>query len=251
MMEYYWIFVFFLFGTILGSFYNVVGLRLPKGISFHKGRSFCPNCKRQLRAFELIPVLSFLIQKGACRHCQKKISFIYPVIELLTGILFAYSYIHFGLTLELITSLLLVSMSMILIVTDLSYMLIPNKILLFFLPLFIVMRSVQPLEPWYDSLIGGIVGFSLIMMIILVSRGGMGAGDMKLFGVLGIILGWKLTLLTLFIAALLGALIGGLLIATKIISRRQPIPFGPYIIVGTFLSYYFGEQILTYYLNLL
>lgn len=250
-MEYYWIIVFFLFGTILGSFYNVVGLRLPKDVSFHEGRSFCPNCKRQLKALELIPLLSFIIQRGACRHCREKISFIYPTIELLTGGLFAYSYIHFGFSWELITSLLLISMAMILVVTDLSYMLIPNKILLFFLPLFILMRTIQPLEPWYDSIVGGVVGFSLIMIIILASQGGMGAGDMKLFGVLGIVLGWKLTLLTLFIAALLGALIGGLLIATKVISRKQPIPFGPYIIVGTFISYYFGEQFLTYYLTLL
>jgi len=122
---------------------------------------------------------------------------------------------------------------------------------LFFLPFFIILRIISPLDPWYDALIGGSVGFLLIMIIILVSKGGMGAGDMKLFGVLGIILGWKLTLLTLFIASLVGAVIGGILMATKKIKRGQPIPFGPYILLGALISFFFGEQLLTFYYNLL
>lgn len=243
--------VFFIFGIIFGSFFNVVGLRTPKKEPFYQGRSYCPNCQTNLSWYELIPIFSYLIQRGKCRHCQQPIAKLYPIMELLTGLLFAFSYIQIGLTLELVIALLLVSLSIILTVSDLTYMLIPNKILLFFLPFFIILRIISPLAPWYDALIGGTVGFLLIMIIILISKGGMGAGDMKLFGVLGIILGWKLTLLTLFIASLVGAVIGGILMATKKIKRGQPIPFGPYILLVALISFFFGEQLLTFYYNLL
>src|SRR5699024_3857592 len=126
----------------------------------------------------------------------------------------------------------------ILFVSDMTYMVIPNKILLFFLPFFILMRIISPITPWYDAIIGAIVGFLLIAFIILVSHGGMGAGDMKLFGVLGVVLGLKLTLLSFFMAAFLGALIGGIFMLVKKIKRKEPIPFGPYIVCGTLLSYF-------------
>src|SRR5690625_653056 len=172
-------------------------------------------------------------------------------MELLTGSLFAFTFWQIGLNIELLTALLLVSLAIILVVTDLTYMLIPNKILLFFLPFFIILRIISPLDPWYDAIIGGVVGYVLIMIIILVSKGGMGAGDMKLLGVLGIVLGWKLTLLVFFIGTFAGALIGGLLMVTKRLKRGEPMPFGPYLLFGAILSYHFGEQFLTFYLNLL
>jgi len=130
-------------------------------------------------------------------------------------------------------------------------MLIPNKILLFFLPFFIIMRMIEPLEPWWSAIVGGAVAFLLIALIILVSKGGMGAGDMKLFGLLGIILGIGKVLLTFFLASLLGAVIGMFLLLFKIIQRRQPIPFGPYIIVATIISYFYGDLFISWYLSLL
>lgn len=249
-MTIYFIVVFFIFGTVFGSFFNVVGLRVPKGILFSSDRSYCPTCKHPLRALELIPILSYLFQGGKCRHCKSRISFIYPFIEFSTGLLFAYAFIHFGLTLELITAIFLISMLTILFVTDISYMLIPNKVLIFFLPFFLIMRILSPLDPWYDALIGAIVGFVVLSGIILVSKGGMGGGDMKLFTLLGLVLGWKGTLLTLFLAALLGVLVGGMIILIQKADRKQPIPFGPYIIVAALLSYFYGEQIISMYLSL-
>src|SRR5699024_1603283 len=199
---------------------------------FESERSYCPSCSHQLRACELIPVLSYVIQRGKCRHCRARISPMYPFIESVTGLLFASAFLYFGLHLELITALLLISMLMIVWVTDLSYMIIPDKVLLFFLPFFLIMRVLSPLEPWYDALIGAVVGFVVLAGIILVSKGGMGGGDMKLFAVLGIVLGWKATLLTLFLASLLGAVIGGIILLIQQADRKQPIPFGPYIIVA-------------------
>lgn len=250
-MEVYWIILFFLFGTIFGSFFNVVGLRVPKNVPFSNDRSYCPTCNKQLSWYELIPVLSFLTQKGKCRNCESRISFIYPVMELLTGLLFACSFMKIGFKLELITALLFISMLMIIFVSDITYMLIPNKILLFFLPFLAVMRIISPLDPWYNALIGAAVGFLFLAVIIIVSSGGMGAGDMKLFGVLGIVLGLGNVLLTFFIAALLGAVIGGILMALKKVDRKEPIPFGPYIVVGALVSYFYGSEIIHMYLSFL
>ncbi len=250
-MDMFWVIMLFLFGIIFGSFFNVVGLRLPKKIPFYHDRSFCPVCKRQLKWYELIPIFSFIIQRGKCRNCSAKISPIYPIIEMLTGLLFAFSYAQIGFQLELIIALLFISMLMIIFVSDITYMLIPNKILLFFLPFFIMLRILAPLTPWYDAIIGAIVGFGLIALIIIVSQGGMGAGDMKLFGVIGIVLGWKKVLLAFFIAAFLGAIIGGILMVVDKVKKKQPIPFGPYIVVGALVSYFCGEQIITFYLSLL
>lgn len=248
-MEMFFVIVFFILGILFGSFFNVVGLRVPKNMSFSTGRSFCPTCKTTLTAFELMPIISFVIQGGKCRYCKEKISYIYPITEIVTGILYAFSYYKFGFTSELIMALLLMSMLMILFVTDLQYMLIPNKILLFFLPLFIIMRFINPLIPWHQSITGAIGGFGLVAIIILVSKGGMGAGDMKLFGVLGIVLGLYSVLLTFFLAAFFGAVIGGILMLFKIIGRRQPIPFGPYIVMATIVTYFYGKPIIDIYFS--
>lgn len=250
-MDFFFVIALFVFGLVFGSFFNVVGLRSPRDETFVNDRSYCPNCKHQLSWYELIPVVSFLIQKGKCRNCNQRISIIYPTTELLTGFLFAFSYIHIGLELELITALFLMSMLMIILVSDISYMIIQNKVLLFFLPFFIIMRVIVPLEPWWSSIVGGLVAVVLIAIIIIISRGGMGAGDMKLFGVLGIILGTSKVLLAFFLSCLIGAVIGIFLLAFKIIERKQPIPFGPYIIVAAILTYFYGDAMINWYFNLL
>lgn len=243
--------LFFVFGTVLGSFYNVVGLRLPKNISFAKGRSYCPNCKKTLFWYELIPVISYISQGGKCRNCNSKISLLYPSIELLTGILFAFSFYKIGFDIELVMAISLISMLIIVFVTDLSYMVIPNKVLLFFLPLFIIIRIINPLNPWWTSISGAVFAFLLIAIIIIVSKGGMGAGDMKLFGVLGLVLGFKNVLLTFFLASLIGTIIGGFQRLTKQIEKGQAIPFGPSIVIATIITYFYGSRIVDWYLQLL
>lgn len=243
--------VFFVFGLVLGSFFNVVGIRLPKGVPFGNDRSACPTCERQLTSFELIPLLSYIIQGGKCRGCKEKISIRYPLMELATGLLFLMAYIQLGFQWELVTAIILMSMLVIVFVTDIHYMLIPNKVLLFFLPFLIVMRLIVPLDPWYGMIIGGIAGYGVIALIIIMSKGGMGAGDMKLFGVLGIVLGWKLVLLTFFFAALFGAIIGIIMQRLNKAKKRQPIPFGPYIVIATVLVYFYGNEIIDWYMRFL
>ncbi len=242
--------LFFIVGSVCGSFYNVIGIRLPKSKSFLLGRSFCFTCKRTLSWYELIPIISFILQRGKCRQCKEKISWIYPVGEIITGALFMASYAIIGVELELFTALLFVSMLMILFVSDIKYMIIPNKILLFFLPLFVIVRFVHPLTPWWTGVAGALIGFLLVALIIIVSRGGMGGGDMKLFGVLGVILGVKKVLLTFFIACFGGAFVGIILLRLGKIKQKQPIPFAPFIMFAASISYFYGELIIPQYLSL-
>ncbi|MBX0358872.1 prepilin peptidase [Halobacillus sp. Nhm2S1] len=240
-------FYIFITGTILGSFFNVVGLRLPKNIPFTTSRSACPHCSTLLQARDLIPLFSYLISKGKCRHCKHSISMAYPLVELITGVLFLVAYINLGLSWDLLGALLLISLGVIVTVSDISYMLIPNKLLLFFAGSFIIYRTIHPLQPWYDSIYGALAGFTIIFMIILLSKGGMGAGDMKLLGTLGILLGWKLTLLTLFLATLIGTVVSLTLLGFKVIGRKDPFPFGPSIILAAVICYLFGFDLLRLY----
>ena len=250
-LEWFYLIVFFLFGLTFGSFFNVVGLRSPRGEPFVNNRSYCPMCKRTLNWYELIPLFSFFIQQGNCRGCKKKISVIYPLVEGLTGVLFSFSFWMIGFEWELITAILLVSILMIILISDLKYMIIQDKVLLFFLPFLIIMRFAVPLEPWWSPIAGGIGAFLLISLLIILSRGGMGAGDMKLFAVLGIVLGHEKIILTFFLACFSGAFIGILLMLFKLVKRKQPIPFGPYIVFAALISYFYGESIIDWYLSFL
>jgi leader peptidase (prepilin peptidase)/N-methyltransferase len=247
-MIYYCLFVY---GIILGSFFNVVGLRIPLKQSIITPRSSCPICGHQLKPYELIPIISFLLQKGKCRGCQSRISPIYPIFELLTGLLFMTAPLVIGWSGELVVALTLISMFMIIIVSDINYMLIPDKILIWFAGIFLLERIIWPLNPWWDSLLGAVTGFVLLLVIAVVSKGGMGGGDVKLYALLGLVLGFKLVLLSFFLSTLFGAVIGGLALLFKIVKRRQPIPFGPFIAAGTLTAYYWGSELINLYIHFL
>jgi leader peptidase (prepilin peptidase)/N-methyltransferase len=244
-------FFLFIYGIVLGSFYNVVGLRIPVKKSIISPRSACSKCGHQLKAFELIPVVSYLLQRGKCRGCQSRISPIYPIFELLTGLLFMTAPLVIGWSGELVVALTLISMFMIIIVSDIHYMLIPDKILIWFAGIFLLERIIWPLNPWWGSLLGAVTGFVLLLVIAVVSKGGMGGGDVKLYALLGLVLGFKLVLLSFFLSTLFGAVIGGLALLFKIVKRRQPIPFGPFIAAGTLTAYYWGSELINLYIHFL
>ncbi|MCQ4089647.1 prepilin peptidase [Exiguobacterium sp. A1_3_1] len=242
---------FFLLGLLITSFTNVVGLRVPVGESIVHPRSHCPTCGHVLGPLELTPVLGYVVLGGKCRSCGQAISIKYPALELLGGMLYAYAFWQFGWSMELALTLTLTSLLFILTMSDLAYMLIPNKILLFFLPIALIVRYLSPLENWYNPIIGGIVGFVLLFVIFLASRRGMGAGDVKLFGLLGIFLGPLHVVIALFVSAFVGSVIGLTLLGTGRVRRKQPIPFVPSIAIGTLLTYYFADDWVSWYLDLL
>jgi len=241
---------FFIYGLVFGSFYNVVGLRVPEGESIVRPPSHCPNCNRRLTVLDLIPVFSYLFLRGECRGCGSKISFIYPMMELITGILFALAFWHFGWSWELAVALLFYSLLVVLTVSDLAYMLIPDKFLLFFgIPL-VILRIIEPLDPWWDSYLGAAVGFSLLLLIAIVSRGGMGGGDIKLFLVIGIVLGTINSLVVLAIASVIGLIFGLISLRLSKRGRKTPIPFGPSIAIAAVIVHLYGEQLIDWYMNL-
>ncbi|HYK73976.1 MAG TPA: prepilin peptidase [Pseudoneobacillus sp.] len=239
------------YGLILGSFYNVVGLRIPANKSIIKPRSACPTCHHTLGPLELIPVLSYLFQRGKCRVCKTGISPLYPIMELLTGVLFVAAPLIMGWTSELWVAWTLISLFIIITVSDLAYMLIPDKILLFFAGVFLLERFFLPLTPWWDSLLGAVIGFVLLLIISIVSKGGMGGGDIKLYALIGFVVGTKLVLLSFFLSTLIGAVTGILGIALGLLERKKPIPFGPFIAIGTLLAYFYGDIIIETYLQLM
>lgn len=240
---------FFIFGIVFGSFFNVVGLRVPKKESIAYPPSHCTSCNRQLTAIDLVPVLSYLFLKGTCRTCGSKIHWVYPLMEFITGVLFVLAFLHFGFSKELLIALLFVSLLVIITVSDIAYMLIPDKVLLPFAAVLFVLRFLIPLDPWWDSLLGAIIGFSLLFLIAVVSKGGMGGGDIKLFFAIGLVVGTLGSLMTLFFASVIGAIVGIIQLRVMKKGRKTPVPFGPSIAVGALIVYFYGTGILDWYMN--
>lgn len=252
-MEWFYIIAFFVFGLVFGSFYNVVGLRVPVGESIVTPPSHCPKCGRRLTALDLVPVLSYVGLKGACRSCGNKISPLYPVMELLTGSLFAFSYYTFGWSPELFVALLFVSLLVIITVSDITYTLIPNKVLLPFGVLLFFARLWAPLSPWWDAILGALIGLGLLWFVAKISlwlfkKEGMGGGDIKLYFVLGLVLGTKGVFVSLFLASVIGLFVG-LIYERMKKDGEEGFPFGPSIAVAAILTYFYGDGWVDWYLS--
>ncbi|MBZ5201217.1 prepilin peptidase [Planomicrobium chinense] len=240
---------FSIFGLVFGSFYNVVGLRVPKNESIAFPPSHCTKCDRQLTALDLVPVFSYLFLRGRCRSCGEKIHWVYPLMEAITAALFAISFWQLGFQPELIVALIFVSLLVIITVSDIAYMLIPDKVLLPVGIVLLALRLFIPLDPWWDALLGAAVGFGILLLIAVISKGGMGGGDIKLFFVIGLVLGTSGTLLTLFFASLIGAIAGIVQLRVRNQDRKTPVPFGPSIALGAVITYFWGDALLNWYMN--
>lgn len=240
----------FLIGLAVGSFLNVVALRVPEGKSVIKPPSRCTSCDTRLKAIDLIPVLSYLLSRGKCKYCGARVSGLYAFGELATGLLFTGVYLRFGWTSETVLGTLLVCLAVVVTVSDLKYMLIPNKVLLFFAPIFIACNLFLSDLPIWKSIAGSLLGGGLILVVALLSRGGMGMGDVKLLVLLGWIVGFPYVLIVLIVAAFLGTIVGGTLLLAGIVQRKQPIPFGPFLAVGALATFLYGKQFVEFYLSL-
>lgn len=237
---------------LFGSFYNVVGLRVPKRESIVLPPSHCPDCGLRLAARDLIPVLSFLLLKGRCRFCGARLSLLYTFVELVTASLFTAAFLDVGWSRELILSWALISLLMIVSVSDFTYMIIPDKVLAVFAVLFVVLRlSFSHAGMGWQPFLGAAVGFAVPCLVAVVSGGNLGGGDIKLFAVLGLALGWEGVLMAFLLSTCYGALIGGIGIGTGKIKKRQPVPFVPFIAMGTLTAYFFGDALVKWYFHFL
>jgi prepilin signal peptidase PulO-like enzyme (type II secretory pathway) len=244
----------FLFGLAIGSFLNCLIYRLEKKKGFLKGRSYCPHCKHTLSWQDLIPVFSFLILKGKCRYCKKKISLQYPLIELATGLLFLSIFIYFNDLFFIYFLFLISSFLIIVFVYDLKHYLIPDRIIYPAIIIALIYRLIGIYylpTSIYGFLFSAFGGAGFFLLIVLISRGKwMGIGDIKLAFLIGLLLGYPNTLLGLFLAFLIGAIIGLGLIGLRKKTIKSELPFGPFLVIGTYLALFFGEKIINWYFNL-
>ena len=241
--------ILFIFGTIFGSFYGVVIDRLPKGISISTGRSRCEYCDRDLTPLELIPIVSYRIQGGKCRTCHTKLSLRYPFLEILTGVAFTMCYVVFGLTPKLYTSLIFVSILIMVAFIDIDTMTIYDRfhVLILVVALF---EAFYFHKSFMDVLIGSVI-ISVPLYLIALFTGGIGGGDIKLMFVSGMLLGVKGILVAFVIAVILGGVYGIYSITINKHTRKDAIPFGPFLCIGLFIAILYAPEISTWYLSLL
>ncbi|MDD3821745.1 MAG: prepilin peptidase [Bacilli bacterium] len=249
-MTIYYSFIFFLFGLICGSFFNVVGLRLPMHQSIILPPSHCPSCQKRLGFWELIPLFSFLFQLGKCTKCKMKISFLYPAFELLTGLLFMFSFMVFGLGYELIIALTFISGLIIIIISDLKYLIIPDEIIL--LSAFLIIVEITIFKGLSQALIAILNGgASFVFMFLLKSLGdylfkkeSLGGGDVKLMFLIGLVLGVELAIFVTIISAFIALPISLLILYYK---KTNIITFGPFLSSTAILLYLLQIKALDFY----
>lgn len=249
----------FIFGLFIGSFLNVVILRARSNEKFLFGRSHCPLCKTTLKWFDLIPLFSFILLKGRCRYCRKKISWQYPLVEAATGILFALFlwrtdfFVSFEDSPDLFFLTLFyycfyASILIIVFVYDLRYYLILDRIIFgsifISLPAITFMPGVSPGKAVLASLLGS--GF-LFLVLIFTKGKGMGAGDVKLSLLLGLMLSFPFIIIAFFLAFLMGAVVGVVLIALKKKNLKSKVPFGTFLSAAAIITLLLGREIIAWY----
>jgi len=249
--------IFAILGLVIGSFLNVCIDRLPANKSIISPPSRCPSCQRRLSVRDLIPLLSYLWLRGRCRYCQSPIPKRIFLVELSTGILFALLYQSYGLSPRLGIMLFYSCLFIQIFVVDLEQGLILNKVvypavavsLLFavFIPQpWIIQANIQGIA---NFAIGGGIGFGMLFLIALVSRGGMGWGDVKLAALIGFSTGFPLVFVALVMAAIMGGIVSVLLVLLRKKGRKEAIPFGPFLVTATFITLLWGNAILGWYLG--
>ncbi|MCH3915674.1 MAG: prepilin peptidase [Acidaminococcaceae bacterium] len=243
---------YFVLGAIIGSFLNVCIYRLPLGMSIVSPPSHCDSCGHRLGILDMVPILSYIFLGGKCRYCHTHYSARSLLVEVLTGLLFATAGIFYLPGLPLLTVFVFFSCLIIITFIDFDHQIILDKFLLIMLVdgilfHFTYTKHSALANPYWDILWGIGVGGGLMLLIYLLSRGGMGEGDVKLSFVLGFWLGLKGVIVCLFLAFVLGGVVGVLLLATGIKKRKDPIPFGPYLCIGAYLSLLFGPYLIYYY----
>jgi len=269
--------VVLLFGLIVGSFLNVCIVRLPRGRSIVSPPSHCPLCKKSLKFYDNIPVISFLILRGRCRSCGEPISWRYPAVELLNGLLYVWTVSEFGIGWE--TFLVMAFCSALIVITfiDYDHQIIPDVITLpgmlagLMLAPFVMSALADPLPfhlggllphagpyltGFLNSFIGLLFGATPLFAIgwlweKLRNIEAMGGGDVKLMGMVGSFLGWKGALLTIMLGALAGSVVGITLILLKRHKMDKVIPFGPFLAIGAVMSLFYGYDIVSWYLGLI
>ncbi len=252
----------FIFGSLVGSFLNVCIWRIPAEEQVVKGRSHCRSCGKMIAWFDNIPLLSWAVLGGRCRNCKAAISWSYPFVELATGLLFAGVVARFGWSWEALVYAALAAALVMVSMIDLAEMILPDEVTLPGLGIGLLLSFLLPqlhgeLMPWKGllaGLIGAVAGGGFLWAIGVIGtwlfkKEAMGFGDVKLMAMVGAIIGlWKVLLVNMVLAPVLGALVG---VALKLRTGREIIPFGPFLAIGTLVALFWGDPIIAWYRSLL
>jgi len=252
------IILFAILGLVVGSFLNVCIDRLPRNESIVLPPSHCEACQHKLSAKDLIPVFSYLRLRGRCRYCQASLPRRIFWVELATAVIFALLCWRYGLRPELGVMIFYACLFIVIFVIDLEHTLILNKIVY---PTMVVafLLALYP-WPWFNDSIGmrlayaalgGAIGFAIFLLIAIISRGGMGWGDVKLAALIGLATGFPLVFLAIIMAAILGGIVAVALVVIRKKKRREMIPFGPFLALAAMVTLLWGPRILDWYLHLM
>ena len=241
----------FIFGAAIGSFLNVCIYRIPAEISIVKPSSRCPSCGHPIRFYDNIPILSFLILRARCRDCGAKISWRYPLIELITGLMALLLFGKFGLSLVFLTFFIFTAVLIVIAFIDLDHQIIPDILSLPGIPVFFLAAVFIVKLPWLEALIGLLIGGGVLLAIafvyeLITKREGMGGGDIKLLAMIGGFLGWKSLIFVLLFSSLAGAVVG---IAAMIIHKQDTkyaIPFGPFLSAAAVAWIFWGDAFIRF-----
>ena len=245
-------FIAIILGLTFGSFLNVIIYRLPLNIFFSKSRSFCPHCKNQIPYYSNIPVISYLLQGGKCTNCTETISMQYPIVELLSALIWLWASINYGLH-EGILFIWISSLLLVISIIDHKTFIIPLPLIISAILGLLTFISLNPSE-WRYSLWGLIMGIGYLSIVFLLTsaifnKQTLGFGDLQLIGITGMWLGPVNVLLSVFVSALLALIIWGAISLFNGIDRNRPIPFGPYLSATAIILYILDLDFLAYLSN--
>ena len=242
-MEKLYLALFFIFGSVMGSFYHVLATRLSKGLSIITPASHCEKCNHKLKWYELIPVVSYIIQGGKCRECKEKLPVSYLMMEVCSGMLFAVCYHVFGFTFDLLIALIFVSSLIIVIISDIEYMIILDEILIFAILTIIIIYLINiGIYQTSIKIISGAGAFVTMYLIkklgdILFKQESLGGGDIKLMFLVGLVIGYPMSVCNIFFATFIAFPIALYLLIAK---KDNIIPFGPFLSMAAIILYIWG-----------
>ncbi len=248
-------FFVFILGLCFGSFANVVIYRVPLQKSVVKPRSACPQCKKPILWYQNIPVFSWLFLRGRCANCKAPISVRYPVVELLSGLLFLALFLKFGFSWTFLEMLIFGYCLLIVSFIDIDHMILPDIFTLSGVVIGLLGAVLNPERAFMSSLLGVIVGGGFLyalayLYLVLRGKDGMGGGDIKLLAWIGAVLGVQAIPLVVMVSSVVGSIIGVAVAIRSTDGLKSGIPFGPYLVLGALIDIFFGQQITSWYLGL-
>ncbi|SFM59893.1 prepilin peptidase [Thermodesulforhabdus norvegica] len=244
-----------LFGAVLGSFFNVLIYRVPRGMSIVRPRSSCPYCNSAIAWYDNIPILSYILLAGRCRSCKKFISPRYLVVEIVTSFALCFAFFRNGLSPQFFVESLFFSLLILVTFTDLETFLIPDLYSIGGIFLGLALSGFNPQVTWKEALVGVLIGAGVLLAIAcgygkIRGHEGMGGGDIKLLGMIGAFTGWKGVIIALFVSALSGLAAGLIVMAVKRQGLKTAIPYGPFLALGGLVAYLWQKEIIHAYLTL-